>query len=250
MNAKEAIFKNLYGHTVDGSSAVVPLVSQNRNTNEVFFIGTAFFISAAGILMTAKHNLFDKEENLFDNLGVYQFFPDNKFILRPIRGGSYSGSYDIAYLLPEEVRYKNETYFGPALTLTNHKPDLKEQLGMFGYPESRVTYEVKSPAIADFNSKFFLGTCVDYHPGGFSLLKNPCYQTNIKIPSGASGGPVFDKNGYVFAVASTGFDLSDGGEDISFVTPVAPSFDLMLTDGTDTSVSVKDLITRQIINFM
>ena len=145
--------------------------------------------------------------------------------------------------------YKGKPYFNASLILSDSVPEYDDQLGMFAYPESRISYKLADPGKMEFNSKFYLGNCREYHPDGFSLLKNLCYQTNIQIPNGASGGPVFDKNGYVFAVASTGFDLSDGGEEISFITPIVSSFSLELIDATLKPRTVQDLINTGIINF-
>ena len=61
MNAKTAYFNNSKFGESDHTSAIVPLISENKQTGELFFIGTAFYISSSGILMTVKHNLFDKK---------------------------------------------------------------------------------------------------------------------------------------------------------------------------------------------
>jgi hypothetical protein len=68
---------------------------------------------------------------------------------------------------------------------------------------------------------------VEFHPDGFGRLKHPCLQTSVEILSGASGGPVIDSAGRIFAVNSTSFDLNDGGEPVSFVTPIAPLLDVV-----------------------
>lgn len=195
--------------------------------------------------MTAKHNLFDKNGNLFENLGVYHFLPDNHYILRTIRKLTYSNDYDIAYLLPEEIKYKGtELVLSPSLILTNSTPEPGDQLGTYGFPNSKM-----DNMRADFNPKFYKGNCMEFHPHGFSLLKNPCYQTSILIMGGASGGPVFDKNGKVFALCSTGYDLIDGEENISFVTPISPSFSMTIEDGKSEPTTINDLIQRNIIVF-
>lgn len=244
MNAKSAYFTNSKQETSKHTTAIVPLVSEDKQLNKIFLIGTAFYISNLGILMTAKHNLFNRDNELFDNLGVYHFLPDNHYILRPVRGGAYNDEYDIAYLLPEQIIHKGtEIVSSDALVLTDKQPVMNEQLATYGYPDSRLDeFELH------FIAEFYLGNCREYHPEGFSILKNPCFQTTIHIKSGASGGPVFDKEGRVFAICSTGFEFGDDGENVSFVTPILPSLNLVLDDGLNKR-TVLELIEQNIINF-
>ncbi len=245
MTETSGYFRNSKNETSEHTSAIVPLISEDKKHNKLFFIGTAFYISNLGILITAKHNLFDKNDKLFDNLGVYHFLPANQYILRPIRKLTYSNDYDIAYLLPEEIKYKGtELVLSQSLVLTDSTPEPGEQLGTYGYPNSKMdNYR------ADFNPKFYKGNCTEFHPNGFSILKSPCYQTTILIKGGASGGPVFDKNGKVFAICSTGYDLIEGEENISFVTPISPSFNMTIEDGTNETTTISNLIERKIIVF-
>jgi V8-like Glu-specific endopeptidase len=249
MDAKSAHFFSSKTGETNHSPAIVPLISENKKTGEGFFIGTAFYISSSGLLMTAKHNLFDKKNLHFDNLGVIHFLPNNAYILRPIRKITYSHEFDIAYLLPEAILHKGkDVVTNPCLTLTDSVPEFDDQLGMYGFPNTK-TVDADGEFQFHFNPEFYLGKCREYHKDGFSLLRNPCYQTSINIKSGASGGPVFDKNGHVFAVCSTGIDLGDGGENISFVTPIIPSFSLVLEDGAGNKLSISQLIEKKVVGF-
>lgn len=249
MDAKSAYFTGSESGSSEKTTAIVPLVSENKETGELFFIGTAFYISNAGLLMTAKHNLFYNKDKVFDNLGVFHFLPNNAYILRPIRKLAYANGIDIAYLLPDGILNKEKvSVSSPCLILTNTQPKFDEQLGMYGYPNSRIE-KINNIPEAHFNSEFYLGKCREYHKEGFSLLRNPCYQTTINIKSGASGGPVFDSKGHVFALSSTGIDLCDGGENISFVTPISPSFGLILEDGAGNKYSIQELIDKKHIPF-
>lgn len=234
------------GHTdriIDHSGAIVPLISEDREKSELFFIGTAFYISQTGILLTAKHNLFNRQGEQFNNLGVFHLLPDQKFILRPVLKVAYNSEYDIAYLLPSAIFVDETTILGSdAVVLSDTIPELGDQLGTYAYPNS-----IMKDAVGEVNPTFYLGDCTEFHPNGFGLLKNPCIQTTIHIKSGASGGPVFDKNGRVFAVCSTGFDLVEGEEPISFVTPIFPTFNFLLEDDSGRT-TVAELINQGVIN--
>ncbi len=243
MNKKTAYFNSTLQGTSEHTAAIVPLISEDKKLGKLFFIGTAFYISNSGILMTAKHNLFDKENKLFSNLGVYHFLPDNQCILRPIRTLTFTNEYDIAYLLPEQILNKNkELVSNPTLILSNSEPVIGEQLATYGYPNSRMNVNE-----FHFNADFFLGNCIQYKSEGSPMLRNPCYQTSIHIKSGSSGGPVFDKEGHVFAICSTGYDLIEGEDNISFITPIQPSFNLILEDGLGNRSTILELIENGII---
>lgn len=231
-------FKNDKGDITQHTSAIVPIVTVDKQTSKTIFIGTAFYISTNGLLLTAKHNLFEKENQVYDNLGVIHILPENKYILRPIIKYIYSEEYDISYLMPAEIKNKNgEIVTNHILTLTETIPVIDEQLSTYAYPNSK-SYDSE----IHFNADFFLGNFKEYYPDGFSFLKHPCYRTSILIKGGASGGPVFNNSGQVFAVNSTGYDLGEGEESISFVTPISPSFNLELEDQTGQRFSIRSLI--------
>lgn len=248
MDAKSAFFKNSESQQFDDCSAIVPLIIFDDRKDEYVFIGTAFYISNSGIVMTAKHNLFATNNKLFEKIYIIHFTSDG-YIPRPIAKMIYSYEHDIAYLLPAEIVDEyNSVIYAPSLILTDTLPEFDEQLGMYGYPNSRIITS-EEETFVNLKSEFFLGKCREYHSNGFSILKNPCYQTTILIKSGASGGPVFDKHGNVFALCSTAFELDDGGENISFVTPLSASFQMVLDDDNGNKFTVLELIEKKIIAF-
>jgi len=72
------------------------------------------------------------------------------------------------------------------------------------------------------------------------FFKGTCIQTNMQIKGGASGGPVFNDEGYVIGINSTGFEMTDSEEPISFVTPIQKVFDIEYPLNTDEGIrSVK-----------
>ncbi|WP_298545901.1 serine protease [uncultured Aquimarina sp.] len=249
MKAISAYFNGSISGVSKDSNAIVPLVSEDKKTNKLFFIGTSFYISGNGILLTAKHCIFNKKDEVYDNLGVIHFLPNNQYILRPIRKTTYANEYDVAYLLPEEILDKEKNIVpSPSLILTDRFPELNEQLGTFGYPDTQTIPQPESIKM-DFISDFYLGKYVEFHKNGIGLLKNSCFQTTIKMKSGSSGGPVFNKNGTVIGICSTGYDVTDGGDDISFATPLLPTFSLSLEDDNGNKKTINELIEEKIISF-
>ncbi|MFA6002775.1 MAG: hypothetical protein WC881_01770 [Elusimicrobiota bacterium] len=58
------------------------------------------------------------------------------------------------------------------------------------------------------------------------MLPTACFRTSMGIKGGASGGPVFDYRGYVFAINSSGVD----GTSISFVSSIFSVFPVWISD--------------------
>jgi V8-like Glu-specific endopeptidase len=239
-------FQNAKGEALDSTTAIVPLISQNKTTNDLFFIGTAFYITSRGLLITAKHNIFDKKE-IFENLGVFHFIPGDKYALRSIRKISYSLYHDIAILIPDIILDQDKNVItNQIISLARTEPEIGEQLSMYGFPNPRLE-KINERQILDLKSNFYLGENIEYYPHGFSILKNACYHTSIKIGSGASGAPVFNKTGKAFAICSTSFDTKEGEENISFVTPLALAFDLPIIDGSGNAKTLNELSQMKMI---
>jgi len=66
------------------------------------------------------------------------------------------------------------------------------------------------------------GVVRKYYPEGRDayLLPGPCVETSMTLKAGLSGGPVFNKNGYIIGVNSTSFTGLE--KDISYFTPISP----------------------------
>ena len=115
------------------------------------------------------------------------------------------------------------------------------ELAGFGYPKTeKITNE--NLHTFSFKGTWSQGIVDDYHPDGFSRLKNKCYQTNMVIESGCSGGPVFN-DGYVVGINSSRFEMSFEDKPISFITPVDYLFDLQLPI-ENKLMSIKDMAEK------
>jgi hypothetical protein len=115
----------------------------------------------------------------------------------------------------------------PVLTLTFVAPDLDARVVTFAYPRHANQF-LDNAQIINLMPTWYDGDVKEYYPTGRDrvLLPAPCYRTSIIIHSGASGGPVFSRSGYVFGVNSTGID----GTDISFVSRINEIFNLTIED--------------------
>jgi hypothetical protein len=190
-------------------------------------IGSAFFIAVNGVLLTAKHVVFEKDHTPCEDLSILHFLPNGKILRRLVgRILAYNGT-DLAFLFLSDVRDAQEALVtNPVVPITEALPDIDEPLCTFGYPKSDNYTEVKNgtPKI-NLHLLFTEGRVVNYQENGTGILKHPCIQTSMHLDHGHSGGPVFNQQGGICAVNSTSFDVSGEEEPISFITPIAPIFD-------------------------
>jgi len=211
--------------------AIFPIVRYDSETR-VRLLGTGFFITTTGLFVTAAHVLravFDRKGRQRFAIGMIHFLPDNIYYLRPILRAALHPRADVAVgvAAPMARNTDGEPLKNPILTLTTVRPALGTKVVTFAYPrhQNSVSGDVQQVHLAP---TYYDGNVEEYFPDGHDrvLLPAPCYQTTISIHNGASGGPVFAPNGYVFGVNSTGFD----GTDVSFVSRIDEIFQLTIDD--------------------
>ena len=194
-------------------------------------VGTAFFVSPLGIFLTAKHVAEAIDQS------------DQPFLLQAVNGGAAVTERQIMFLPVSEksdigagrVRAYRDRATGnlrlyDCMALTTKVPDLDEDISTMAHPHGRVTDEDGMQS-GVWNPIYSSGKLVEYFPisrGG--LLNHRCWRTNMRIPPGASGGPVVNKDGVVFAVNSSEFEYSASDFD-SYITPITDMLQLALPDG-------------------
>lgn len=217
------------GNIADPATAVFPILKQTIDRN-FHLIGTGFFITDSGIFATAKHVLLD----VIDDQGVQthpivlvQFF-EGSFVIRPIlRCASHTvADISVGMAAPMNHNTLGTPLKNKLLKLTQTVPAPGERVSTYAYPRSVITRgDVQE---LHFWPDFFEGRVQEHHPNGRDsvMMPGPCAQTSMYIHGGASGGPVFDSAGEVFAVNSTGLE----NDDVSFVTPIHMIENLYLDD--------------------
>jgi len=209
---------------------IFPIIVFERNTRLFRCIGTASFINGNGFFITAKH-IFEDELQADSLIYVVQGLPDSGVCARPIKDLSIHQNADIAVgfcgrgLNPLTAR-ETTTPFAPHGRLSFKTLQNGTELLSAGYPKGEFTI---NGSLQTFNLKcnWNAGIVTNLHLNGFSLLRNKCYQTNFHIPSGCSGGPIYD-NGLLVGINSSSFDFEPGEKPISFFTPVELALPLKL----------------------
>ena len=220
---------------------IFPIFKQSPERPSIFdLVGTGFFIHSSGLFLTARHVLED-----FVRPGKKTASPGwiaavstktspanhllgNNYALSRIVSASFvdgrpgSGP-DIGLGVVEDV------FLPPAkrprfrrVKLTTDVPAVGSKISTVAFPGTRVQNEPPS-IYFDIDYSQHPGEIHEVYESGRDsvMLPFPCCQTSMKIKSGASGGPVFDDQGRVFAVNSTGFhNHNEDDQDISYISPI------------------------------
>jgi hypothetical protein len=227
-------------------TSVFPVVL--AKDDRVRSVGTCFAISNHGLCMTAKHviddvpSVGDDRQRIVDGaLGILYISPDppedgsadlfGGFI--PMSKAYTVDGVDIAVIhlsLPVDAETAVSIPF-PAQPLRLDYPNEGERLLALGYELGEWTAD--EPGIHSLSHTFTAshGFASTVHPTGRDrvLLPTPCFQTSVPFRSGMSGGPVISaQDGCVLGVVSTGFEVEEHDEPISYATPLAPSMGLSL----------------------
>jgi hypothetical protein len=222
------------------------------------FIGTGFFIAANGLFATAKHVLleaYDYENNKLGHLFLVHWLPNGKFLMRQVRMAAVHPVIDVGVgiLYPLKHFITDERLTTAQLCLTAEQPRQNEPIFTYAYPKTIVQNTQISSVY--LYPGYYIGRLEEYYENGRDqLLPYPCYRTSITIHGGASGGPVIDSYGRVFAINSKSFNTEDGNPNISFVSRITDMLSippLYVQAGTRSRVpmTIRDLARPGYLHF-
>lgn len=241
--------RTLNGQVGDPGRTIFPIVKVANKL--VHLIGTGFFITDNGLFATAKHVLmdaFDKDGREKYSIGLFHFLEGDIYLPRPVLRFSAHPIADVAVgvAAPMQNNKTNLPVKNPYIFLNFDEIPVGSRAVTYAYPKFSRTLDQDSQRV-DFNSTFYDGYIKNYLPNGRDkvLLPGACYQTNIHIHGGASGGPVFGPDGRAFGINSSGIS----GTDISYVSRMTDILHLQVDDvlvnGVSRSVLVSDFIRAQ-----
>ena len=238
------------GALASPNDAIFPIVSQEEDGTFVA-IGTGFFIGADGLFVTAAHvvrEVLDSEGRPKGPFGLFQLASENHYMLRSIVVVTRHVVADVAVGIAAPMHHveTKEPLRNKTLVLTRRSPGIGSIACTYAFPLTEVT--TGKPQAVRFTPGFFEGVVRKHYANGRDsvMLPGPCFETSIVMHGAASGGPVFDQAGNVFAINSTGY----GDSPLSFVACVTPLFELSLErlrlpgDISPRTVSVLELAER------
>ena len=275
--------------TVSNHSRIMPIVTKDNATEAFRFIapvvkvalngtptliGTAFFITRTGIVVTAKHVILDnidKYSRDVGGIGILCTYGSHAGVYRSLKHSYWHSDADIA--VSETSRFANEngeeilndvlslsvlpqSVDEPISTQFFHDPDLEPDQSILNEPgnplvswrfEFDLQFQASGPSTpnTDGDVKRFTpaaritrGRLTNYFPNGRDtvMLPFPAFESNMPIYAGASGGPVFNTQGKVIAINCTRFE----GTDVAYHTDITCLLDLPV----DNTVTESDQIPR------
>ena len=229
------------------NTEIFPIVTFNPETKKWKCLGTGFFINPVGAFASAKHLYINSDGKAEQTLFGIQNVNNKEYHLRPVTNLVIHKNADlmIGTLGKRRLPGKNiqpvlTKYFGLDLQKLNNG----DEVTTFAFPNTKsIDFNDELNSIEfTFKGVFSKGNIVDFYEGGSPVVKNRCYQTNMPIDSGASGGPVFKKS-HIVGVNSSSLSLMEGEEPISFITPIDYILDLQVQENGK-FINVKELISR------
>jgi hypothetical protein len=209
-----------------------PLNLRGAGTGDL--IGTGFYIVPNGGFVTAKHVALEAQEALSKNehsVGIVYTLSNGLSVFRPVWRFCLHATADLAFGIPHEIidNSTGKAFRAKVLSLDRVPPDLHSSISTWAYPLHCNARDADGRQILKMQPDFYNGRLLEIHKerGPSAKLHAPYYQTDIHLHGGSSGGPVFNEAGHVFGVASCSYD---GAEDIAFVTPIEPIFEIDLPD--------------------
>jgi hypothetical protein len=251
-------------------------------------IGTAFFITTTGVIVTAKHVILDnldEHSNDIGGIGILCTFGPLAGTYRALRRSHWHPTADIAvsetaqfvdadgdYILNEVLALTVLPQLGdePISTQFFHDSDLQ--------PNRAIVSEQSNPMLSwDFeidlafraagpntpqttgtvhrfspSARITRGALTRHYPAGRDrvMLPFPVFESNMPIYAGASGGPVFNTRGEVIAVNCTRIE----GSDVSYHTDISCILDLIVEntftqrDPVPRARSVRELAALQAVS--
>ncbi|TYL89969.1 trypsin-like peptidase domain-containing protein [Bradyrhizobium rifense] len=221
----------------DGRLAICAIVARSsaaplslRGAGDGTLIGTGFYLLPNGGFATAKHVALEALEAMSrseNSVGLVYALTNGLLVFRPIWSFAVHPTADLAFGVPHEI-FDNKTgnvFRAKVLSLECAAPAIGSPISTWAYPLHAKRPQPNGTELLHIQPAFYDGTLQEIYKdrGPSSRLTPPYYLTNIHLHGGSSGGPVFNESGHVFGVASCSYD---GAEDVAFVTPIDPIFDI------------------------
>jgi hypothetical protein len=216
------------GAPKDPGAAVTPIFLENDVRGVFQVIGTGFFITRYGLLLTAKH----VAEEIADSSGTglqraYAWhLPDERsLVLRPIIDITFDRRApfhfpDIAVCQADNFlkRTPDNTLINERIALHSITPAVGAPVGTYAYPEN---WELDLRSTADnaavLKAGLYEGRLIAVVRPDEYQLRYRHYRASMRVLEGASGGPAFSGTGGAFAVNCKEMTYLDGEYDSRLV---------------------------------
>jgi hypothetical protein len=233
-NANTPFSRRGDGLSLHPGTGIVPILKE-IGEGRLSVIGTGFYVTRYGLVITAKHVLEDLRGD--EGTSLVQSFVchlagESSIHLRKIRMAHLLVNADIGIAQAENYleSYPQDPLQNLRATLSTQFPKEGERLITYAYPENEILDFNRKDGIPEIKGDYFHGGFLRYvekpeHP----FLRFPYFETSVEIRSGASGGPVFNSCGQVIGVNCRGWDFRGGeheGNSLSYIVPISNVLDI------------------------
>lgn len=219
---------------------IAPVFRLDLKTSEAHLIGTGFWITHAGHLVTAWHVVSENIDAGGKDLGpifAIQTFFDRSTAVRNFSRTDKHPKFDLALSETVTAPPQVDRPTSP-LTLTLDEvlvDDPVHSLSVLADEQTFDSEKLPGETVAQFHGrlvsdgfddmatvKFAVRLSLGYVTEVFNAMRDkvllpfPCIQTDVPIYGGNSGGPLFDDKGRVCAVHCTSYE----GTDVAFHVPI------------------------------
>ncbi|MCA9421939.1 MAG: trypsin-like peptidase domain-containing protein [Nitrospira sp.] len=230
--------------------SIVPLFTINRETHLISGVGTSFRVDPFGTYLTAYHVLEcpEKRQIIDRHLGtvfgmmspglVYGQLPipKNCFVIIDhvdnYRGevsdpiGRLHGRTENKNIFdcvkfrfdPSNQRVKDFTDFLP-LKISGSRPKIGDRVMAIGYPNVMDVQNVSEEGVLIFTEKMYgaVGEITKLFSTGRDITKPwPLFEVSCNWPGGMSGGPIFNEDGHVIGLVSSGMDPTSEDDGVGY----------------------------------
>jgi hypothetical protein len=203
---------------IDGyQKSVVPIFKFSKS-GTIELIGTGFFVAVNGIMATAKHVFEGNDIQQSDKFEILQEC-GNEIYKRPIKNIIGHPSKDLAITQLDNPHDScSDCSNHPIVSIMELPPEKNEVVASFSFSHT-VVHEPEPYKFSDgkalaqlvrYRSHWEIGLAEDFYPDGLMFVEGPCFTTSIFVEGRGSGGPVFNSNGFVIGLNSTGFAQDEG----------------------------------------
>lgn len=212
---------------VDPMSGVVPIIKE-KEQGILQTIGTGFYLTRYGLVVTAGHVI--KDLAIKDNSGLTVCFvchplDPNNVNLRKIITATYMKDYDVGILQVDNYCKKvpNNPLQNLKVRISPTIPMKGDKVVTYAFPENEVMYFKDNSTKRIIKGDFYEGNFLRYvEKSENPNIPYPHFETSIKLKSGASGGPVFC-NGNVIGVNCRSMEfLAENNSEKEYLSYIVP----------------------------
>lgn len=237
------------GSSVDPRRTIIPICFGNPEGDDIIQWGSAFtVIGPVNVFLTARHIFEDldrvasvDDSGLLRWKGKGRIFgiwfeepnePEVKYFYRDVQQVWRHEQYDLAFGRFRPMRNLKTGEMlkdvGPLWDLRT--PEEGDNIGTYAYPELRGDRSIDMLRQAFRKLKVGTGKVTKVYPNGrdSTMLPGPCFESSLSLLGGMSGGPVFNHEGNLCGINSTGMSLGEGDKPISMVSLLSPAMDMEL----------------------